>query len=223
MYIRTIMQPYIIQKGHKNISTSIFKVGKHCTYVSDNHLACYRTECGWRIVFSLVFDLTGLFVLHTSKPVTVLLYINYILNVNFLNFWPLRWCFHARGQKARRSIQGELLLFLLLFEAPREILSSVSVVKLLKKHPEWLKFGQVLTFETIYVAKVQDHVTWTGHVSWKLCGGIKRWRQCPGRSMESWAAVLTSSHCKSQPGTIMQCMFCEQVVSRDGWKGARVR
>lgn len=103
MYIRTIMQPYIIQKEYKNISTSIFKVGKHYTYVSDYHLACYRTECGWRIVFSLVFDLTGLFVLHTSKPVTVLLYINYILNVNFLNFWPLRWCFHARGQKARRS------------------------------------------------------------------------------------------------------------------------
>lgn len=137
--------------------------------------------------------------------------------------FPWCICFILVSHFPARGIQEELLLFLLLFEAPREILSSVSVVKLLKKHPEWLKFGQVLTFETIYVAKVQDHVTWTGRVSWKLCGGIKRWRQCPGRSMESWAAVLTSSHCKSQPGTIMQRMFCEQVVSRDGWKGARVR
>lgn len=87
------MQTYVILKGQiKNISTSIFKLSKLCTCASGYHWTCYRPEWGWKIIFSLLYNLTGVFGLHTSSQLQYC-YISTTSSTLFLNFWPWvrRW------------------------------------------------------------------------------------------------------------------------------------
>ena len=100
----TITQPYLIQRGR--IEVLGLTVLEWVNTVPVLVTILWHATDQWvaeELHSREYYNATGVFWLHTSNPVTELVYINYALNVTCLNFWPIRCWFHALSRKRGRS------------------------------------------------------------------------------------------------------------------------